>query len=254
MIAYSNMTIKRAYEEIVLRAGQHRTGINYDWDSIVMFINRAIREVMLTTLPYKDWAYTTRLAVADTTILPQRFLKKIRVLLSASGTAPYDEAREMSIREFWTITDLSGRQHAWNRSVPDMPTYMLWAEQDADGISRLRIEVSPSGHSGIMECYVCPADLTADADVIPIPYEFEDMVILLAMSRLFAKTDDMQFVMTLQQQIGQEKNRLLSLFEEKRLTEKRELDNFVEPAIPVIQPEKTPGEASQDIVGKGKKK
>ena len=254
MIAYSNMTLRQAYEEVVLRAGQHRTGINFDWDSIVMFVNRAIREVMLTTLPYKDWAYSTKLAVADATILPQRFLKKIRVLLSAAGTAPYDEAREMSVREFWTISDLSGRQHAWNRSVPDMPTYMLWAEQDANGISRLRIEVAPAGHSGIMECYVCPADLTADTDIVSIPYEFEDMVVLLAMSRLFAKTDDKQFVMTLHGQIVQERQRLLALFEEKRMTEKREMDNFLEPAIPVVQPEKTPGEANTDIAGKTKGK
>ena len=51
------MTLKQAVDEVLIRMGQHRTAINLDWDTVAMFVNRAIRETLTKTLPYKEWCY-----------------------------------------------------------------------------------------------------------------------------------------------------------------------------------------------------
>ena len=77
MIAYRQLTVADKINEMVLRMGKYRTGLNIDWTTMLRFVNRAITEVMVMTIPYKDWAYVTQLTVTDGTIITNRFLKPI---------------------------------------------------------------------------------------------------------------------------------------------------------------------------------
>lgn len=267
MIRYSRMTLREAYDAVTLRAGEHRGGANYDWDMMTLFINRAIREVMVFTLPYKDWGYTTSIQVTHGTVLPVNFIRAVRVLAAPilqSGAAPMMEARRVDAKEWFMLTDWSKRQ-AWNAGTRSSPIYSLWSLSPPGQPSRISILLYPNttniagtaplgftyptdNMTGLMDAVIAPPDLVLDTDLLPVPYEFEDLVVLSALTRLLRKTADNQELYTAQGAVRRAYGEFQKRFAEARRTARRELDSYAEPVIPFVPPQQAPGEAPQRVV------
>ena len=250
MIAYGNMTLQQAYDTVVMRLSRYRSAINTDWSTIVRSINRAIREAVLMHLPYKEWVNNYTLAVTHRLVLPLNYLAPIRVLLSVNGLPPYMEARRTDPREFYQINSWYGK-NPWNQGVNFMPAYTIWGEVVL-GIKRQVIHVSPNADfetaaapagyayngvtmSGMMEYYAVPPFITLQTAVLPVAYEMEDLVVMLALERTLAKFGELNEVTQAHVLVEKEKARLVELYKEKKRTAKRELVSYVEPVPPVVQ-------------------
>jgi hypothetical protein len=270
MITYSNMTLKRCYDLVMLKATSHRTPENLDWGTVVKYINRAWKEVLIKTLPYKDWAYKLTTTITHGGLLPVSYLKGIRVLVSPTGNPPFTEARYVDAREYFTLSNWQRKQQ-WNACTVQNPIYTLWGHlpvaPNTDNQAEVSIflapntdhqtGVAPAGFSyetnnmaGIMEYYGIPIDLTTDGDILPVPYEFENLVVLLTLIRVFSKTADTNLMQSLQQQIGAETQKLLELYTEFKVNTKRELDSFVEPVPPFAPGVQDKGEIPNNLTGK----
>lgn len=265
MIAYSSLTLKQLIDEAVLRLGPNRTATNMDWLTMVKYANRAIREVMFITLPYKDWAYISTINVTHMMMLPQRFIKPVRVMLSEDGYAPYREARRVDVREYFGLTNWEARSH-WTSATEIVPVYMIWGRhlnQQAVGASATTSDVTiylapntdyqtgdaPSGYvyntadwSGVMDCYLAPEDISGDSDIVNIPYEFEELVIYLAMKRFLARDAYPDMLKKVESMVMQEFTTVYPRYIEKRRTEKESLEEYQDPVQPIVGPDQAPGE------------
>jgi hypothetical protein len=242
MINYSNMTLLEAYNAIVDRLGGMRNAENTDWGTIVKCINKGVKEVVVKTLPFKSWAYINTVVISDNTALPREYLDYSRVLVN-NVSGMLREARRVDPKEYWGLTD-PDRKHAWNMSLDERPIFCLWGDGNQ---SQLRIFISPA-RAGYMECYLMPGDLVNEADEIPVPYEYVELVLLAATSRLMARLADQNYLLSLHQQIQGEVKKLGELYKAKKYAEKRELDNFAEPVIPSVPAPPEPGELSKQMV------
>lgn len=259
MIQYSPMTLQQAVDEVFLRVSQHRTEVNLDFQTVVMFINRAIRKVTVEMLPYKDWAFTSTIAVTNGSPLPINFIKPVRVLLSAGGSPPYAEARKVSPREYYSLTNWYTKQ-SWNAANTSFPIYTIWGPRAAtvntapvqstrfiymgpytNAIWGNQTGTPPTGSSyyagaelsGICDCYLSPLDLVNPGDLLPIPYEGEAMVILDAVTRVFAKTGPADKLQYFQGLAMKEQTTLRELFAVKRQTDRANLEAPLDPQ-PII--------------------
>lgn len=250
MIAYSQMTYGQAYDEVIMRLSTFRIAENVSYLNVVYAINHSIKEAMSLTLPYKDWAYTTTIDVANRTILPRQYLGHIRALLSATGDAPYKEARYVDPKEWWSTTDWYASIN-WTRAYGNNPIFTIWAVggnltffcypnrdfQTGTAPYTKRYVQAGEEVSGLLEYYHSPDELTLETDVISMPYEFEELIIMGAVWRLASKMLEQAMVQMLHEQLNAEKDKIMALVKEKMRTENRELDSFVEPVIPIIPPQ-----------------
>src|SRR5574343_491275 len=159
MIRYTSITLAQAVDEVMLRLSKQNITLQLDWQTVATFVNRARREVLSKTLPFKDWAYVLhdvpvehgrRLPDIQTLLFPAAnpvnlpitplsyiFIKPIRVVLAANNnaTTPYtnanqfNEARFADAREFFTLSDWRQRQ-AWNMATYTDPIYTLWGTRN----------------------------------------------------------------------------------------------------------------------------
>jgi len=271
MIIYQNITLRQLIDEVALRATMFINPMNFDWDTLVIMANKSIKEVLVKTLPYKDWAYVETLYVSNGTILPRRFLKAIRVLISETGGSPFNEARYVDVKEWYSVTNWQ-RKSAWNMASLERPIYTLWGylvtpATPSLNTARVSIHLAPNSGgqtgtappgieyytgadmSGIMECYTVPADLVGDADVIPIPAEFEELVVLNTLLRWVSKVADTQTLLGIQRQIAIERQKITERYMEKQRTEDRELASFTDPVPPFFDRKPTTGELPANLIG-----
>lgn len=252
---YSNITLKELFDTVILRAGNQRNNENIGWSSTVQLINRAIRETVISVLPYKDYAFIEQVSVANGTILPWRYIKSIRMLLSASGDPPYWEARYANPKEYFSVSNWK-LKHSWNQSVINNPIYTIWGS-GASLIEHSQVTVyitpntayqtgtAPSGYNyytddfaGILEFYSTPPDISLETDEVPIPYEFIELVVLSTLIRLYARTGQKELLQIKQKQIVEERNNVLRLFRERNNMENRNLIGYREPVQQVEEKEK----------------
>jgi hypothetical protein len=269
MILYKDIALKEFYNTIIMRMGKHRTEENSDYITIVNFINASIKETMKTTMMYKDWAYISTISVQHKTILPRNFVKPIRVLVSTNGEAPYKEARMADPKEIYTVTDWRDL-YSWNRATKQNPIYTIWGDRQmslsAQAMpSRLSIYLypnteyqtgtAPAGYIyhnyevlGIMDCYLMPDNIFEDSDILSIPYEFIELVVLLTLARCLSKTTPINILTDIQQQVMVEQQRITSLFTKNRIAGKKQLTSYIEPVQPLVPPPPVQGEAPQVLV------
>lgn len=262
MITYTNRTLREVYDEVIVRMGQHRTTENTDWETVVKFINNAINEVLVKTLPYKDWAFVRTIPIANLTVLPVEFIRPIRVMLQRNENSPFIEARHVAPREYFSLIDWH-KQQLWNQAIHFVPLYTIWGGIDlvTAGLPPIPPVITtpqntvihifpntayytgapPVGYTyhnydlqGFMEYYGSHIFLTNDTDIIPLPYELEDLLVNCTLLRIFAKTANAMQVQFIQSLIVPEILRIQAMYQEKRRTERRELDNFIEPVVPTI--------------------
>lgn len=253
MVNYSYITLGKAIDDIVLRIGKHRIPENMDWQMLAHFVNHAVYEVLATTLPYKDWAYIESVAVSNGSALPREYLKYVRCLLSNNGEKPYREARYVDVREYYTTTDWN-RGQQWNIGSEKNPIYTIWTTGNVltiylypntlnlTGTAPTNTVYPTADMSGILEYYSMPPFAVLPTDILRIPYEYEEIVILSAMTRVYYKTGALQQIVETQTKIMKEKQKVIKLIMEKRDTEKRQLDSFIEPVVPMVDQKPLEGE------------
>lgn len=266
MVQYSNLTYNDAWAEIMMRLGRNRNQINIDYETGMRYVDWAIREALTKTLPYKDWAYVNSIPVVHRQPLPADYVGTIRVLLTADGAPPYNEARKVAPKEYFELTSWRYAHH-WNRGFRSAPIYMIWATNvislavmspiviylypNLDRIQGQQLEpyVNPTATvSGVWEYYQAPRPIAFGTDVLRIPYEFEDLVIITAVDKFLRNVQGADIRMSYQR-IAEETQRIVALFQEKRKTDKRKLDNFVEPVVPEYPPQPEEGEVPNNLIG-----
>jgi len=261
VVNYSFMTLQQAYDHVVMRMGNIRSEINMDWSTVVRSVNRAIREATFAFLPYKEWMNNNVMVVTHRIALPQNFLSPIRVLLSQDGDPPYIEARPVDAREFQSINSWYNR-NVWNMGVNIKPAYTIWGET-VNTVRRTVLHIAPNDDyetgtaptgytyngmtlSGVMEYYTAPNFVTVAATTLPIPYELEEYVVLMAVERMISKSGEIDEVTRAHVLVEKERKRLMEMLSEKRRTEKRELVSYVDPAVPVVAAAPEEGEAVEN--------
>ena len=245
MIAYSDITVEETISEIMIRMGRHRLNTNIDWITMLRYINRAIHEVMVKTLPYKRWAYMSQLVVADGTVLSNKLIGAVRLMISATGDPPYVQARKVDAKEYYEVSD-TNRKNMWTGKTNRNPVYTIWGSS-ATNPTEMVIYITPNTYIGILDCYIVPNDLTSQTDIIPIPYEFRNLVILSALSRVYAKTKDKMLIEEIRKEITEERNKITQLYMDMRMAKKRDLQSFVEPVVPLVEPQPEAGELKQKL-------
>jgi hypothetical protein len=264
------MTLGDVYNEALIRLGHQRDSYNIDWGSIVKFVNNAVREVVAKTLPYKDYAYISTMQATDRTLLPPEYLSFVRLLSSTTGLPPFIEARYVAPKEYFSLSNWMQTQ-IWNQGSPNRPIFtifggirnvltltpQLWLYMFPNTNEHNPASTAPQGYTyttsnvqGWLEFYRMPDEVVLDADVIRVPYEFEDLVVLSTLSRIFAKTQRTDMLMDNQKKVIEESQRIGQLFMAKQKTEKRQLDNFAEPVVPFVDVPPQEGELSKSLTGK----
>lgn len=204
MIAYSSMTLKEAIDEIMIRVSKLTTSANFDYQLAVMYINRARREAMATSLPFKDWSYIKPgFAITNNTELPQDYVDKVRVMLKSPADTDYIEARRVDPKEWWTLTN-TVRPHSWNGANDLNPIYTVWGSDDSDveawSNKGMVIKVAPSTAVGYIEYYAEYGDLSLDTDTLNVPYEYENLIIAMTMVRIYQKLGETSKAMDMYKQ------------------------------------------------------
>ena len=223
-IAYSNITLKQIYDEVILRLAHHRNEVNVDFLFVARMINRAIKEIIAWTLPYKDWSYVSDIVVSNGSGLGRSYIKFINVLLSTDGATDLRDARYADATEFNSLTN-AYTAHSWNLALEFDPIFTIWSEGTQ---SELKIYTAPSTFSGIMQAYYFPSDYYSPTDVLPIPYEYEDLLVSNALQRILLKTTNIVTASQLTKFIERDKMKIIQQFIEKKKTEEVELRSFTE--------------------------
>jgi hypothetical protein len=207
MIAATAYTLQQAVDQLMLLLGQHRTAVNMDWGTAALMVNRGWKHVAVRLLPLQEWMWIERLEVTWGTPMPPNFIRPRRALLSLTGEPPYTEARYVDVREFWTLSDWY-RGQVWNAATLFSPIYTIMGERVTNGPPPLAIQPTfycapynldapnnpPSGFelpiprdagvdvlSGILEYYAMPDDLTDPQALLPLPLEYQNYAIYVAL-------------------------------------------------------------------------
>jgi len=241
MRQYRYITAGEIYQEIMIRLGtEYRSREDIGFHAVISLINDAVREVFLKTLPYKDWAYVSRIDVFDGKALPTNFVKPIRVLLSSDGLANgAAEARFASAKEFYSVTDTRAAIY-WNQQTQANPVYTMWGQLEVAGTvanSRTTVYVYPQAYKGWMDCYIVPDRADQMADKLYVPYEFEDMAILSALAKVYTMLGDNDKFMEAHSEVNNKVLALQTMKQEKEQTEILEQGIFAmdENGVPMQQ-------------------
>lgn len=248
MIAYRNSTLSEMITGVLVKAKQHRVAENIDYETVRIFVNRAVREVVTRTWSFKRWGYYGSIPVVNGSLLPQEYIKFMRVILH-NGDNIYKEARYADVKEFWTVTDIN-RGNAWNVRSDLSPIFTIWGNVDINPYNAptapdTRIWIRPTNYVGVLDCYMYPPELINDNDVVQIPYDFEELVLNLALVRLLYKLNSFSVIAAIEPAIQEEMKRITTAAQTSDYTEKRELDAFVDPIAPYVPKPQVDGEMKQ---------
>ena len=255
MIQYSNLTLGKVLNDVMIGLSQYRTPENIEPITLINIVNSSIYEVMFSTLPFKDWAYTSRLDVQNNLTLPVDFIRKIRVMLRGPEVEAinYCEARYIDPREWYTVTHRT-RNQQFNMSSTIRPVYTIWGDTESipyqfapTRVNTLTIYIHPTPMIGYMDCYLNPVKVSQPNDIIFIPVEFEDILLNTIKIKILGKFAMYQEAKDLYQyNIALMKN-VQTNMSLKQYTEKREQESFVEKVIPYIQPDPLPEQTPENI-------
>ena len=251
MIPYSHMTLDDLYHNVIIRAGILRGVENISYEMVRRMAIRAVQEAVATTIPYKEWAYIkyTTDGLSNGGALPiEDFTQAIKVveididldedpIVERIGV----EYRRVSPKEYFTLTN-STNSHSWNKSVNSSPIYTIWGQGGA-----LRIYFEPS-IDRICRVYYpsIPHTISRDGShLIPIPYEYEELVILLTLTRLYVKIGELDMLEKLYTRINQERKRIYTTVAVKKEISKRALDDFTKEVVPFVSLQPLPGQVKE---------
>lgn len=244
MIGYTNITAGEVYEAAIAQIGRHRLPENIGFADVFALINRAIQEIYVIALPLNLWHFISTMDVQHRTVLPRNMSKPIRVLVSETGTPPYRDCRYVHPREWHLTTDWNSANE-WRRATAEKPVYTIWGTGQTMMImiypnTEYQTGTVPDNHyystanySGIMEYHSMPAEVTSRGDVINVPVQCEDMVVLSTTIRLLAKMDPQQSLIEMHKLLAASKELMLKELQLYKSNQVRESAKYVPPMVPV---------------------
>jgi hypothetical protein len=247
MIPYGRYTLQQVIDEVIVRAGRHRTPENVDWYTLASYVYQGLEYAMMIALPLKEWAFTTTLQVTHQMLLDINFISPIRVMLSSNGGPPYREARRIDVKEWFTIQDPE-RKQIWNQSTYDNPTYMIWGRVLYLHPSNTWDYNVVGAVSGFMDCYMIPPRIYSPNAQLRLPYEYEELVILLALEKVLYRTVDNAIMQEIASAIQKERMFVIEQYINRRQSQQRALESFVLPEVPLVPPAPVPGELPQRLI------
>lgn len=245
MIEYATISVSNVIQEGIARLGKHRDEINLGWESLISMVNAAEREIELLTLPYKEWSYIAKMYIGDGMAVPQNFIKHIRVMLQIDADGSYREGRYVDIKELFTLSD-DNLKNKFLAASQLNPIFTFWGNEPANNTTDetlYTIYIKPDTMTGYMEYYYTP-DFQNGSDVIYIPYEFEELLVLSFVTRLLVKLQDYTLLVRYNQDLMQERLKVIEFVQQKKHTRQRELDSFVDMVLPYVSPQPEPNEAN----------
>jgi len=249
VISYSKRTLRQVIEEVFVRAADHVNPDNLDWNTIIRYINQAIKEIILLTYHHKEWAYIKRMRCNYLTTgfnVDRGMIKIVRVMFTANAdySGPWVEGRFAAPKEYWQVASaLAYNPYIATRYTHDNPVYTIWGShsawiaRDHIGESYPSIYYEPRDMYGIMEYYGFPGEVWLDDDLLPVPYEFEDYITLSCLYRLYSRTGVQEMASILYKRIETERMAILKLSEKSKELEKKVLDDFL-PAVKTMSENK----------------
>lgn len=228
------MTLGQAVETVELFLGDKINAESFDFTTMAMYVNKALREVQSKLMPYKEWAYISTVKITSNPMSltldvnnGESFIDAVTVMLpyhhpptssKPNGYDTYVEARRCSGKEFFGLTDRD-HAHKWNLASFSSPVYCIWggidlpvrAEfsewQPTDGLMIYLAPYKPTvfnnkilgegyefpvdGPFGYLDCLLTPRNYTQPSDILNIPVEYEDLMIIGAMARVVNKMADL---------------------------------------------------------------
>ncbi len=250
MINYGGVRLRDAIDEILNRVNSYRNGFNIDYFSLVQIVNTALMDTISILLPVYGHNYIARFNVVNGQFLGPNFIKPHRVLIQKSAVDPLREARYVNSREYNALVNWE-TAHSWNVAIEDNPVYTIYGlvfYATTQPMSNIDI-ISNTTAQGIMEAYIYPDVLqeTQSNVVLPISYEYIDLFYSIALLKLLMHADEKGELSYLLQNIQKIKGELYQRKKEKELTEARQLESFVEPRVPFVPLQATPGEVAPKL-------
>lgn len=254
MVNFYEITLGDLYLEVVVRLGNQRNE-HLDWTTITLFINRALQEVAISTLQYKEWYFTKTIDVTDGMALPLDYIKFTRVICNQTAghyfEARYCDPKEFNALDYW-------KQTGWTRRTYENPIFTLWGSPVSIYLSpstRTQTGTAPQGYyyvpstvTGKLEYYTLPARLVNPTDAVQIPYDYFDYIVLATMRRVCSYVSDPQMLVSIQRELGGATQKIINRYSEVRKVERRQIDSFIEPVIPIVPPTSQEGEAKVSLV------
>lgn len=259
MIQYTGKTVQDLYEEINTQIRLFRLGNNYDYGTFLLYLNRAIKEIYTVFMPYEDWNTTDTINISNNSVIPRNFSKMVKVMVSEDGVNDLREAVYVAPVEYTNLTDWYFKQK-WNGGNKANPVYTLWATANAtSGASEFKIKLFPNTENisgtpptgyfyptvnviGEATFLSLPAELTGLYDTIPVPYLYQDLLLLLVFLKICNKLADADVFTSIYQEMIKERSNVLIKRNDLVKVQKRKLDDFLEPVIPHVPKKPQPNE------------
>jgi len=227
MIQYIGTTLNQLYDEVFIRLGDNRKAEAMDWTTTVKLINQAIGEVVDAVLPYKRNSFVETLVVQDDFEIPSRFIHTERLMCQIVEGHDYVEARYVDIKEWFSLVN-----QEWNAGYLMQPIYTFWSRTDDIALPTFRqhrffIKIFPT-YDGVLEFFSVPS-VSLPTDLIPIPYEYMELVIALTLERIYMRIDEPQLLQVLHKEILEVRKDNMTKYIEQKQVEKKEFENYIEP-------------------------
>lgn len=211
MIAISSLTLGDVITAIEMRAGDLMTPYNSDFRTLTQYVRDARRDLFNRTNAFKEWSYQQSIPVTHLSLLPQNFIRPIRLTTNLPGADPTlavrYEARMADPREWHNLTNLV-RPISFTRGWVKTGVYMIWSN-NIDGVNwaanNMAIWIYPNNLEGQLD-YVASfadVDLTTNQDRVNVPIELENLLIEMALSRFLDDVADPQRIVTAAQEVAQ---------------------------------------------------
>lgn len=250
MIRYQNVLGSQIYNEVMLRLGDMRSGTNVDEGTIFKAINRALTEIWILTKPYKDWAYYKKVEITTNPYeLPVDYYKYVRLLCNTDHGLR--ECRYADPKEIYSLTD-DNQSQIWNKSSNTNPIFTVFGAMDTfvstymPTTNWLHLYIDNFVDAAYLDYIAVPYLLNLD-QTIPIPYEYQQYVIQASLLRILNLVADPGSYQHIIQDLQFKKSIIINSLKAEQYTEKRELDNFVEPVVPYIPAQPIEGELQKQL-------
>jgi len=229
-IAYSSLTLGEVLTEVVARIKSTRTNINIDWGELVNIATQARRELSSRILPFMEWSFIKTVPVAHMTILPNDYIRPVRVILSVYGEKT--EARMVDPLEWADITNPVQYQ-SYAQALNMQPAYMIWANSitttPAWASFQMSIWCHPSTATGWID-YIAlhgDADLSGENSPINIPPESENLFINMILERWLFRHGEKQQKNKISQEVQRQFIAIRQQEAARKATEAAEIESLV---------------------------
>lgn len=227
MISYLNILLADAVYEIQSRIRHYRNSFNYDWGSVVNALNGAIAEVTSIAAPFYPTAYKRRFEVTSGQSLSQFYIKHERLYVYDED-AVLREARYADPKELYSVTDFD-KNTIWNQATLDNPIYTVFGNRIYfTNLPLLSLDiVADSVAVGIFEAYYFPFPVSLDGDIIVCPVEYIELVYLHAITRLYNKGENIDYINVVYREIELLTNSLYERNRKANEVQEQQLESFV---------------------------